>query len=72
MRRRELAESLEHLRRAQRLLDGADAPAEIGCHLDLAICHLKALLRMSPDRLPVEAIAEAKAAADCPWDRQPL
>jgi hypothetical protein len=35
-RRQMLSEALEHLGSALRLLDGAQAPAEIGAHIDLA------------------------------------
>lgn len=35
------SEALEILKRALELFDSADAPADIGAHLDLAICRLE-------------------------------
>lgn len=35
-----LAEALGQLQKALELLDEADAPADIGAHVDLAICRL--------------------------------
>ncbi|QIK78859.1 hypothetical protein G7077_08085 [Sphingomonas piscis] len=36
-----LAEALQYLKAALTLLDAHDAPAHIGAHVDLGICHLK-------------------------------
>jgi hypothetical protein len=40
-RRRMLSEALEQLKSALRLLDGSEAPAEIGAHIDLAAHQLE-------------------------------
>ena len=37
----QLAEALAHMESALQLLDDADASADIGAHLDLAICRLR-------------------------------
>jgi hypothetical protein len=39
-----LKEASSLMKRALLLLDEADAPGEVGCHLDLAICQLEAVL----------------------------
>lgn len=73
MKCRELAKALELMRRAQSLLDGADAPGEIGCHLDLAICRLKALIRLGTEgqtRHWATADPTFSTHGPCPWDRQ--
>lgn len=45
-----LGQALDLMARALNLLDEGNAPAEIGCHLDLAICRLAdALGRARPD-----------------------
>jgi hypothetical protein len=40
-RQQKLSEALEHLRFALLLLDGAEAPAQIGAHVDLAANQLE-------------------------------
>ncbi len=39
-----LTRALDLMRSALELLDEANAPAELGAHLDLAICRLEAIL----------------------------
>ena len=39
-----LTEASSLMKRALSLLDEADAPGEVGCHLDLAICQLETVL----------------------------
>ena len=47
---RALSHALELMRSALNVLDASRAPAEIGAHLDLAICRLEAVLDSSaPD-----------------------
>lgn len=41
VREEALAEALGHLRTALELLDRAEAPGQIGAHVDLAICQLQ-------------------------------
>lgn len=50
-----LIEALSHLETALVLLDDVDAPADIGAHVDLAICRLKGTLPEGTN-----AAAEAK------------
>jgi hypothetical protein len=40
-----LGEALAHMASALALLDAAAAPAQIGAHLDLAICELREVIR---------------------------
>ena len=40
-----LAEAMIQLQKALELLDEADAPADIGAHVDLAICRLEERLK---------------------------
>ena len=42
--RLKLTEARSLMKRALSLLDEADAPGEVGCHLDLAICQLDTVL----------------------------
>lgn len=43
--RRDLQQAMAHVVAALDLLDGCDAPADIGAHLDLARCRLDDVLR---------------------------
>jgi hypothetical protein len=43
-------DALAHLEAALALLDGADAPAHLGAHVDLAICQLREAFDIGPDR----------------------
>jgi len=38
-----LSEAIEHLRAALAILDSTQAPAQIGAHVDLALCQLQDL-----------------------------
>lgn len=49
MREERLYKALENMESALRLLDDLDAPADIGAHLDLAICRLKELVSVEAD-----------------------
>ena len=50
MREQQLQKALEEMESALRLLDGVDAPPDIGAHLDLAICRLKELTSAEADK----------------------
>ena len=60
-----MVESLERARTLMRgaldLLDGCDAPADIGAHLDLAICRLDEALaiRTSSKEVPAATIGQS-------------
>ena len=58
------------MKRALSLLDEADAPGEIGCHLDLAICELDdVLVEPAPD---LNEQAEAPSPPDnSAWPMSP-
>lgn len=56
-------DALAHLEAALGLLDGADAPAHIGAHVDLAICRLREAFGLEPDRP-----ATVSAGRDLPTD----
>lgn len=44
-----IVDALKHLEAALGLLDEADAPAQIGAHVDLAICQLRDAFPQRPD-----------------------
>lgn len=52
-----LQEALVTMEAALHLLDQAEAPAEIGAHLDLAICKLQKVIGVQPDRSGKTAVA---------------
>jgi hypothetical protein len=43
-------EALAHLEAALELLDGANAPAHVGAHVDLAICQLREAFELATER----------------------
>lgn len=43
----ELQSAMANMRAALELLDSAGAPADVGAHLDLAICRLRDVIRRS-------------------------
>jgi hypothetical protein len=45
-----VTDALAHLEAALGLLDGSDAPAHIGAHVDLAICQLCEAFGLERDR----------------------
>ena len=44
-RRPDALSALDHLEKALQILDAVDAPANIGAHVDLAICQLRDALQ---------------------------
>lgn len=56
-------DALKHLEAALELLDGANAPAQIGAHVDLAICQLRDAFALRPERPDI-----AQADRDFPAD----
>ena len=59
----DVIDALQHLEAALALLDGAGAPAQIGAHVDLAICQLRDAFAIE---LEVADIAQADGT--CPTD----
>ena len=47
-RRSDALSALDHLEKALQILDDIDAPANIGAHVDLAICQLRGALQATP------------------------
>lgn len=45
----DLIGALQHLEAALVLLDGSGAPAQIGAHVDLAICQLRDTFAIEPE-----------------------
>jgi hypothetical protein len=65
---RACSEALQLLRRSLELLDQIEAPAEIGAHVDLAICRLEAQLAQRTGE-PMQSSSKPEL---CKSSREPL
>lgn len=67
-----LAEALGLMERALGLLDDAEAPAQIGAHLDMAICALRANARSGEEINEQYRLAGSPFSQDiCAWPLSP-
>jgi hypothetical protein len=66
--KQKMDEACTLMERALALLDEADAPADVGAHLDMAICRLKA----SSSDVPVSQPGEPPYSQEsCAWPIRP-
>jgi hypothetical protein len=65
-----LIEAASLMKRALSLLDEAAVPGEIGCHLDLAICQLDAILAEVAPQLS-ESAEPPSLQDSCAWPMNP-
>lgn len=71
-RRRKLDEALALMGHALELLDQAEAPGEIGAHLDMAICRLgEETGREAAVSEPEQPDEEPPAEDNCAWPSRP-